>query len=81
VAEAHPQELGRLSGPTAAGEASPQFHNSTKGRNNWRRNENEYCDFHGVKGHTDEKCMTHKRAEASKAKNKPQAKVAQVETV
>jgi transposase InsO family protein len=45
------------------------------------RDPTAFCDFHGVKGHSTENCLTRKRAEANKAKNKPQAKVAQTETV
>jgi hypothetical protein len=34
-----------------------------------------------VKGHSTESCFTRKRAEANKAKNKPQAKIAQAKDV
>jgi hypothetical protein len=37
---------------------------------------NAYCDFHHMKGPSTETCFSRKRAEANKAKNKPQAKIA-----
>jgi hypothetical protein len=56
---------------------------SNSGPNNnprdYPRDDNAYCDWHHVKGHSTESCVSRKRAEANKAKNKPQAKVAQAE--
>jgi hypothetical protein len=43
--------------------------------------ENGFCDYHGLKGHSTESCVTRKRAEANKTKNKPQAKVAEAKDI
>jgi hypothetical protein len=53
----------------------PQQNNNQ--RANFPRNNNAYCKYHHMKGHSTESCMARKSAEANKAKNKPQAKVAQ----
>jgi hypothetical protein len=50
-------------------------------RKDWPRDDNAFCEYHGVKGHSTESCFTRKRAEANKAKNKPQAKIAQAKDV
>ncbi|GFZ52053.1 hypothetical protein JCM24511_09825 [Saitozyma sp. JCM 24511] len=69
------------------GKRPQEFNNqrSNSGPNNnprdFPRNDNAICDYHGVKGHSTESCVTRKHAEANKAKNKPQAKVAQAEDV
>jgi hypothetical protein len=70
------------------GNRPQQFNNqrSNSGPNNndnrdFPRDNNAYCDFHHMKGHYTETCFSRKRAEANKAKNKPQAKIAQAEDV
>jgi hypothetical protein len=50
-------------------------------RDNFPRDANAYCNWHHVKGHSTESCVSRKCAEANKTKNKPQAKVAQAEDV
>ncbi|GFZ47518.1 hypothetical protein JCM24511_05262, partial [Saitozyma sp. JCM 24511] len=53
----------------------PQQNNNQ--RANFPHNNNACCEYHHMKGHSTESCMARKSAEADKAKNKPQAKVAQ----
>ncbi|GFZ44957.1 hypothetical protein JCM24511_02683, partial [Saitozyma sp. JCM 24511] len=50
-------------------------------KKDWPRDDNAFCEYHGVKGHSTETCFSRKRAETNKAKNKPKAKVAQAEDV
>jgi hypothetical protein len=65
----------------------PQHFNnrSNSGSNNNQRiyphNDNAYCKYHGMKGHTTESCVTRKRAAGNNAKNKPQAQVAQAKDI
>ncbi|GFZ42893.1 hypothetical protein JCM24511_00611 [Saitozyma sp. JCM 24511] len=66
------------------GNRPQQFNNqrSNSGpKKDWPRDDNAFCEYHGVKGHSTESCFTRKRADANEANNKPHAKVAQAEDI
>jgi hypothetical protein len=67
------------------GDRSQQFNNSqsNSGPNkdsnrDFPLDNNAYCEFHHMKGHSTETCFSRKRAEANKSKNKLQVNVTKV---